>query len=374
MPDETQREVHERFMRRALALAKGGRGRVEPNPMVGCVIVRGAQVVGEGYHERFGEDHAEVNALLAAGDAAKGADMYVTLEPCAHHGKTPPCAEAVIRAEVGRVIAAVRDPNPQTRGRGFDRLRAAGIDIVEGVLEEDATRLNAPFFKLIRTGMPYVTLKWAMTLDGKIAARSGDSKWVTGERARERVHEMRDWSDAILVGINTVLADDPALTCRKPGGRNPIRGVLDSGARTPTDSQIVATARDIRTVIASRGGADDARVETLRKRGCEVWLDAGPGPRVDMKWLLTKLGKAPVTNLLVEGGGEVIAAFLESGLADRVAAFIAPKIAGGRDAPSPVQGEGIERMADALRLRRVQWSRLGEDFLIEGDLHDPTDA
>jgi len=357
-------------MRRALALAQLGRGRVEPNPMVGCVIVREGKIVAEGYHERFGENHAEVNALLAAGDAAEGADVYVTLEPCAHYGKTPPCTDALVRAKVARVVAAIKDPNPLTRGKGLTRLREAGIDVVEGVLREEAARLNAPFFKLVRTGMPYVTLKWAMTLDGKTAARSGDSKWITGKSARRLAHRMRDRADAIMVGVNTVLADDPQLTCRVPGGRNPIRVVLDSRARVPLDCRIVATANNVRTLIATHESADRGRIAQLRERGCEVLVDKGVGPRVDLRWLLRELGKLPVTNLLVEGGGTVAAAFLEQGLADRVAAFVAPKIIGGKNALSPVAGAGFERMAQALRIHHAQWAFIGGDLLVEGDLQN----
>lgn len=384
-----------RPMLRALALAERGRGRVEPNPVVGCVIVRDGAVVGEGWHQRFGGPHAEVEALAVAGPRAAGATVYVTLEPCNHHGKTPPCVDALVAAGVSRVVYAVADPHPEAGG-GAERLRAAGIacePLPRGDLAADeAARANAPFFKRVRRGLPFVTLKWAMTLDGKIATATGDSRWVSGEESRRLVHRLRDRADAVLVGIGTALADDPELTSRleNGAGRTPVRVVVDAHARLPLESRLVRTAGLGPVVVAATEAAPPERIEALRVRGVEVLL-AGDGSRgVDLVALARALAfpahpaggevssapaasrfpaaRRPVTNLMVEGGGRVNAAFLEAGLVDRIMVFVAPKVAGGSNAPTPVEGVGAERMADALRIARLRAVPLGEDILLEADL------
>jgi len=374
----------EKHMLRALALAERGRGRVEPNPVVGAVVVSftddpEGRVVGEGFHERYGGPHAEVHALAQAGERARGADLYVTLEPCNHHGKTPPCVDAVLRAGVRRVVVALADPNPIAAG-GAARLRAAGVAVEIGLLEDMAARQNAPFLKRVRRALPFTTLKWAMSLDGKIATRSGDARWISGEESRRAAHEMRDRADAVLVGVGTVLADDPELTTRLAAGsqggegRHAIRVVCDAQARTPLASKLVRAARDFPgapLVIAVTSAAPPERRAALEAAGAEV-LVLGDGPdAVDLAALAHALASRkdrPVTNLLVEGGARMHAAFLEAGLADRVSIFIAPKILGGATAPGPVAGAGRDRVAEALRAARLTSRQVGEDILLEGDL------
>src|SRR5579885_619836 len=345
------------WMTRALELAERGRGHVEPNPLVGAVVVRDGRLVGEGWHQRFGGPHAEVNALAAAGEAARGATLYVTLEPCCHHGKTPPCTDAVLRAGVGRVVAAMPDPFPQVAGKGAELLRAAGVPVDRGTCEAAARRLNAPYLKLLATGRPYVHAKWAMTLDGKIATRTGDSRWVSNEASRRRVHELRGRMDAVLVGVGTVLADDPLLTARPPGPRTAARVVLDSRGRTPPGCRLAATARDVPTLVVTAG----AEPAALRAAGCEGLALAGGGrPSADA--LLAELGRRRMTNVLVEGGAEVLGSFLDARAIDEVHVFVAPKLAGGREALTPVGGRGVERIAEALPL--AEW----RVEVIEGDV------
>ena len=355
-------------MTRALELAEQGRGCVEPNPMVGAVVVREGRIAGEGWHERFGEAHAEVNAIAAAGGpaACRGATLYVTLEPCSHHGKTPPCADAVVAAGLAKVLVAMVDPFPASQGRGIERLRAAGIAVEVGLLEAEARRLNAPFIKLVTEGRPFLIAKWAMSLDGKIATRTGDSRWVSSPVSRRLVHEIRGRVDAVLVGISTALADDPLLTARPPGPRTATRIVADSRARLSPASQLVATARDVPLLLATTDAAPDARCNTLARAGVEILrLPANEQGRTDLRALLDELGRRRMTNVLMEGGGELFASALAAGLVDKLMVFVAPKLRGGRDAPSPVAGGGIARMADALEARDWSLRRLGVDALIQ---------
>ncbi|MBI2808646.1 MAG: bifunctional diaminohydroxyphosphoribosylaminopyrimidine deaminase/5-amino-6-(5-phosphoribosylamino)uracil reductase RibD [Planctomycetes bacterium] len=330
------------WMRRALALAERGRGHVEPNPLVGAVVVRDEIVVGEGWHAKFGEAHAEINALMQAGEAARGSTVYVTLEPCCHHGKTPPCTEALVRAGVARVVAALEDPFPKVAGQGAAQLRAAGIPIEFGVGAESARRQNAPYFKLLAAGRPYVHAKWAMSLDGKIATRSGDSRWISNEASRRRVHDLRGRMDAIVVGIGTALADDPLLTARPAGPRMPTRVVLDSTGRLPLASQLVRTAREIPTLIVTSHPAPK-----LIEAGCEVLTVPGErGGKPDVLQMLTDFGQRRWTNLLVEGGAGVLGAFFDARSVDEVHLFVAPKLIGGAGAKTPVAGLGIDVIAD----------------------------
>jgi diaminohydroxyphosphoribosylaminopyrimidine deaminase/5-amino-6-(5-phosphoribosylamino)uracil reductase len=344
------------WMAQALALAERGRGYVEPNPLVGAVVVRDGRLVGEGWHRRYGEAHAEVNALAAAGEAARGATLYVTLEPCCHFGKTPPCTDAVIRAGVARVVAAMSDPFPQVAGKGAELLRQAGVAVDVGLCEAEARRLNAPYLKLLAKGRPYVHAKWAMTLDGKIATRTGDSKWISNEASRRRVHELRGRMDAIVVGIGTVLTDDPLLTARPPGPRTPVRVVLDHQGRTPTTSQLARTARETPTWIVTAGEP----APELTALGCEVL--AVP----DVPALLDEMGRRRMTNVLVEGGGGVLGSFLEAGEIDEVHAFIAPRLAGGAEAKTPIGGRGVEKMADALALAEWRVAMIDGDVYLHG--------
>jgi diaminohydroxyphosphoribosylaminopyrimidine deaminase/5-amino-6-(5-phosphoribosylamino)uracil reductase len=355
-------DVDARWMRRALELAERGRGYVEPNPLVGAVIVRDGQVIGEGWHQRYGQAHAEVNALAAAGDAARGATLYVTLEPCCHHGKTPPCTDAILRAGVVRVVAAMSDPFPQVAGQGAALLRAAGVLVEFGAGEPEARRLNAPYLKLLATKRPYVHAKWAMTLDGKMATRTGDSKWISNEASRRRVHALRGRMDAILVGIGTALADDPLLTARPPGPRTALRIVLDSQGRLPLTSQLVRTAHETPVLIVTSETRDAKRQEELSALGCEVYPLPGEGARPSVPALLDELGRRRLTNVLVEGGAEVLGSFRDADAIDEVHVFIAPRLAGGASAKTPIGGQGVARIKEALPL--AQW----QVEMIEGDL------
>jgi diaminohydroxyphosphoribosylaminopyrimidine deaminase/5-amino-6-(5-phosphoribosylamino)uracil reductase len=358
-----------RFMERALELAAKARGRTSPNPMVGAVIVKDRRIIGEGYHERAGLPHAEVVALRQAGERAEGATLYVTLEPCSHWGRTPPCSRAIIEAGIDEVIVATLDPNPLVSGKGIAELRRNGVKVRVGLMEEEARRLNEFFLKHITTGLPFVILKLAMTLDGKIATASGESRWITSEKSRLKVHEIRDQVDAVMVGIGTVLKDDPSLTTRLPGGRgkDPIRVVVDSHARTPPTAKVINPRSIAPTIIATTPMAPDDRVKRLREAGAEVVvLDRDESGRVNLKSLMEYLGKRPVQSLLVEGGSEIAASLLTEGLADKVMFFIAPKIIGGKEAPTPVGGSGIERLSDAIKLEKIEVERIGSDILIQG--------
>ncbi len=349
------------WMRLALAEAERGRGWVEPNPMVGAVVVRDGTVVGLGHHRRFGGPHAEVEALARAGDDARGATLYVSLEPCCHSGKTPPCTEAIMAAGIKRVVAAMRDPFPRVSGGGFARLRQAGIEVIAGAEAETARRLNAPYLKRLATGLPHVTAKWAMTLDGKTATASGDSRWISGERSRSLVHEVRGTMDVIAVGIGTALTDNPELTARPPGPRIPLRLVLDGTARLSLNSRLVQTAREIPLLVAVTDRASIERVEALVNAGCEVARFPVQGA-VPILPLLEELGRRGLTNLLVEGGGAVLGAFLDAGQVDAVDVFLAPAIEGGTHPFGPARGGGVSTMAEALRL---VWSDV---TLIDGDV------
>jgi len=352
-------------MKRALTLA--GHGRTSPNPMVGAVVVRDGRIVGEGYHRRAGEPHAEVFALERADALANGADLYVTLEPCCHQGKTPPCTDAVIRSGVRRVFAAMADPNPVVGGRGIEILRSAGIEVQVGLMEPEAGKLNEGYIKRVTTGLPFVLWKAAMTLDGKIATRAGGSRWITGERARKEVHRLRSRYDAVLVGVGTVLADDPELTVRGiRGAVNPLRVVVDSRASLPLDAR--ALNSEAETLIAVTNRASEAQVENLRKAGARMLvLPAQADGRVDLRALMTELANQGVNSVLLEGGGELAASMLDLGLVDKGLIFIAPKIVGGRSAKTPVEGDGIELMSQALGVSKPGIRRFGDDIALEFD-------
>lgn len=332
----------EPWMRRALELAEKGRGHVEPNPLVGAVIVRDGKNIGEGWHDKFGHAHAEVNAITQAGAAARGATLYLTLEPCCHHGKTPPCTDAVIRAGITRVVAALEDPFPQVAGQGAALLRNAGITVEFGVCANDARRQNAPYLKLLATGRPYVHAKWAMSLDGKIATKSGDSKWISNEASRRRVHAMRGRMDGIVVGIGTALADDPLLTARPPGPRVACRVVVDSKARLPVTSQLVRTAEEIPTLIVT-ATKDEKTLAPLRVAGCEILtLPSDHAGKPNLAALFDELGRRRWTNVLVEGGSAVFGSLFDRDLVDEMHVFIAPRVIGaGKDAISGYGREAI---------------------------------
>lgn len=365
--------VHERYMARALELAERGRGSVSPNPMVGCVIVRDDEIVGEGWHVRAGEPHAEIHALRAAGEAARGATAYVTLEPCDHHGRTPPCSEALIAAGLRRVVIATLDPDARVNGAGARRLQEAGTEVVLGVLADEAKRQNEAFFSVQLAGRPFVLYKTAMTLDGKLATRTGQSRWITGVSARARVQRWRHEFDAVAVGINTVLLDDPLLTCRLPEGRTPLKVVFDSVARTPNSAKLFepdARGAAARVIVFTSQEAPAARVLALAERGAEVVTVASARGRGEVRAALAALGARGVTSLLLEGGGTLAWSFFEAQAVDRVAWFIAPKLLGGGGS-SPLSGLGVASIDEAITLEEVFSERLGDDLLISARVRYP---
>lgn len=358
------------YMKMAIDLAGKAEGMTSPNPAVGAVIVKSGKVVGKGYHKRCGLPHAEVNALNTAGTAARGGTLYVTLEPCCHFGRTPPCVDAIIDRGIKRVVIAMRDPNPLTDGRGIKRLRRAGIEVTVGVMEKEAAAINRPFTKFITKRMPYVTLKMAQSIDGKIATRLGDSRWVTSGDARSYVHSLRRKADAVMVGVETVIADDPELLPRGPRsfGKKTVRVIVDTSLRTPLNSKLLsdraALSRSPVVMVTTRK-APAAGMSACAVRGATVLIAKSKGGRVDLRDMLKKLGGMEITDLLVEGGGELAASLIGEGLVDRCIFFIAPKIVGGRDAPTSVEGRGASRMKDALELTDVTVKRFSKDIMIE---------
>ncbi len=364
----------EAYMRRAIELAKKGVGWTSPNPMVGAVIVKDGRIIGEGYHRKCGELHAERNAIASLTESAEGATIYVTLEPCNHYGKTPPCTDAIIENKISKVVIGSRDPNPLVSGAGAKRLRENGIEVVEDFLREECDALNPVFFHYITTGMPYVVMKYAMSLDGKIACYTGESKWITGETARNHVHGLRGHYSAIMAGIGTVLADDPMLNCRVDGAHQPVRVIVDSNLRIPPESNIIKTSMAYKTIIAC-AVCDECKKADIEKSGAEVICipeaeKKGPHARVDLFRLMQLLGERKIDSCLVEGGGILHEAMLESGLVNHVCAYIAPKILGGRDAKTPVEGVGASKPELGALLENGHITNLGEDVLLEYDVKE----
>ena len=354
----------ENFMREALRIARNAEGRTSPNPMVGAVIVKGGKIIAEGWHRQAGTPHAEIHALNMAGELANGAILYVTLEPCSHFGRTPPCVNRIIESGIKKVVAAMKDPNPKVSGRGFEILKNAGVEVEIGLLEAEARRLNEVFLKYITKKLPFVTMKFASTLDGKIATYSGESQWISCEESRKFAHHLRDINDAILVGIGTILADNPSLTTRLIEGKNPIRVIVDSMARTPLDSKVVVD-KSARTIIAVTENAPSEKILALKACGVEI-LTCGEENRVDLKILLEKLAEREITSILVEGGGQIHFSMLKAGLVDKIYAFIAPKIVGGKNSLTAVEGIGFEKLSEAIELKNFTSERIGEDFLLSG--------
>ena len=360
----------EEYMRRALELARKGEGHTSPNPMVGCVVVKDGRIISEGYHEKYGEFHAERNAVTRCTEDTAGADLYVTLEPCCHQGKTPPCTDIIIEKKIARVFVGSMDSNPLVAGKGVQILRDHGIYVETGILDAECRKLNEVFYHYIATKTPFVVMKYAMTLDGKIACATGDSKWVTGEIARTQVHRMRGRYRGIMVGIGTVLADDPMLNCRVEGGVDPVRIICDSNLHIPTESQIVKTASDIETIVACSQEALESerkqeKIRRLKEAGIQIIGTEG-AHGVNLVELMKKLGGQNIDSILLEGGGTLNASALEDGIVNKVYAYIAGKLIGGMDARSPVEGMGIDRMADAITLQNVEIEKLGDDFCIVG--------
>ncbi|GJL79967.1 MAG: riboflavin biosynthesis protein RibD [Nitrospinaceae bacterium] len=361
----------ETYMHRVLELARKGAGRTSPNPMVGAVIVKNGRVVGEGYHKKAGSAHGEIAALKKAGRQAKGAVLYVNLEPCCHFGKTPPCVEAVVAAGIRKVVAGMRDPNPLVSGKGFRQLRRQGIEVVAGVLTKECERLNEVFIKFIRTSRPFVILKTAVSLDGKIATRSGQSQWITGEKARERVHQIRNEVDVILAGAGTIVKDDPLLTARlkkKSAVKHPVRVILDNEALVPLNARVFQNVDSERVLYAAGKTLPVSRKTALIEKGVEILLLKEKKSGVDLSHLMQVLGERGLTSVLIEGGAEVNASALGAGLVDKVLVFVAPIFIGGRHAPGPVGGEGISRLAEAFKLKNLTVSPVGNDWLLEGYL------
>jgi len=357
--------THEHWMKRALLLAQKGKGRTSPNPLVGAVLVKRGKVVGEGYHAKAGEAHAEIVALRKAGKEARGSTLYVNLEPCTHYGKTPPCAPAVIQAGVRRVVVGMVDPNPVVKGKGISTLRKAGIDVHSGTLEKECKTLNEAFCKYILMKVPFVILKAAATLDGRIATRDGESKWISSEASRRLVHQLRNEVDAVVVGVGTVLRDDPLLTARIRGGRDPVRIILDSRLRIPEDARVIGISSS-RTLIATTPLAPKDKIERLDKAGAQVLLIESKNGKVDLRAFLSKMGEMGMMSVLVEGGGRVNGAFLDEGLVDKFLLFLSPRLMGDPQSPGIFQGKGFEHLKDSISVKDVKVKRIGEDILVEG--------
>jgi len=359
-------QLDEMYMHEALHIAKYAEGRTSPNPLVGAVIVKNNRIIGAGWHRQAGTEHAEIHALKMAGNLARGATLYVNLEPCSHYGHTGPCAKAVAEAGISRVVIAMEDPNPLVAGKGIALLKQAGIEVVCGVLQDEAKKLNEVFFKWITKNQPFVIMKMAISLDGKLATVTGESQWITNESARFAGHKLRDQVDSILVGINTVLADNPSLTTRLPdgSGKNPVRIILDSQARIPLESKILHD-KAAPIIIAVSQLASVNRVEALKKIGADIII-AGEGETVDIKLLCQSLAARNICSILVEGGSTVNFAFLESKMVDKVVAYIAPKLLGGKNALSCVGGTGFEKLADIVELYDIETELLGDNICISG--------
>ena len=364
---EAQRKIDEMYMERALSLAAKGRGTTSPNPMVGAVIVKDGRVIGEGYHVRAGEGHAEVNAFKNAVEDVTGATIYVTLEPCSHFGKTPPCADLIVSKKVARVVVGALDPNPLVAGRGVKRIRDAGIEVVTGVLAEASSELNEVFMKYIVNKEPFVLLKSAISLDGKIATASGESQWISCQESRDEVHRLRHELTGIMVGIGTVLADDPMLNCRIPGAKQPKRIVLDSSLRIPEDSKLVQSAKEYPLIVAALTGCDPEKKKRLEAKNVTVLeIESNEERHVDLKKLMCILGGMDIDSILLEGGGILAEAALQAGIVDKVQFYIAPMIIGGWDAKTSIEGKGAESLKDAWRLSTMNVEKIGCDLKITG--------
>ncbi|MEF8850042.1 MAG: bifunctional diaminohydroxyphosphoribosylaminopyrimidine deaminase/5-amino-6-(5-phosphoribosylamino)uracil reductase RibD [Candidatus Bipolaricaulota bacterium] len=360
------KEPDRNYMKRALDLARRGGGFVNPNPQVGAVIVRDGEIIGEGYHEKFGGPHAEVNAIEDARDRGRGATLYVTLEPCAHSGKTPPCTEKLIESGLQEVHVATEDPNPRVAGKGIKRLREEGIEVSLGLMEEKARKINEIYFHYVKTERPFVLLKLAMTLDGKIATRTGDARWISSETSRALVHELRARYSAVGVGVNTVRADDPRLNVRDAEGPDGARFVFDSRGRTPANSRVLTLSSSTPTVLVTGQGVPENRLEKFELEGVKVWRLPVNQKGLDLDSLLKRMGDRGYDSLLIEGGGEIAWSFLDENLVDKIRFFYSPKIVGGREAVPSVGGEGRARVRDGMEIEELTVERVGEDLSLVG--------
>lgn len=355
-------------MSRALDLAEKGAGYTNPNPLVGAVIVKDGRIIGEGYHKVYGGHHAEVNAINNATEDIKGTTMYVTLEPCSHYGKTPPCAKAIVESGIKKVVIGLKDPNPLVAGRGIKILEDSGVEVMVGILEDEGRKLNEIFLKYITTELPFCIMKTAMTLDGKIATSTGDSKWITEEISRKYVHELRHRVAGIMVGIGTVLADDPMLTTRldDKASKDPTRIIIDSSGRIPLEAKVLNLKSDAKTIIATTEKAEKAKIRALEKKGAEVIITPIKDNGVDLSFLMKAIGEKKIDSILLEGGSNINYSALEEGIVDKVNAFISPKIIGGDTAKTPVGGDGKKYMKDAMSLQNIEVHNFGNDIMIEG--------
>ena len=358
--------MDEYYMRIALALAEKGRGKVSPNPMVGAVIVKENRIIGSGYHMKYGEAHAEVNAFNAVTEDTKGSVLYVTLEPCSHYGKTPPCVDMIIEKGIKRVVIGALDPNPLVAGKGIKKLIDSGIEVRVGTLEKECREINKVFLKYIVEKKPYVILKSAMTLDGKIATASGESKWITSKESRMAGHNLRNKYAAIMVGVNTIIADNPQLTCRIEGGKNPRRIIVDTRLRIPLDAYVVNDEYIYNTVIATTERADKNKLLKLKSRGIEILVCPVKQEKVDLQYLMKVLADLNIDSVLIEGGAELNFSSLQDNIVDEINFFIAPKIIGGVNAKSAIGGEGVQRLIDTFKLENIQISMIEDDICLKG--------
>ncbi len=358
----------EKYMRRALELARKGWGFTNPNPMVGAVLVKDGKIVGEGFHKAAGQAHAEVDAIKNAGEEAAGSELYVNLEPCSHYGRTPPCVNAIIEARIKKVVVAMEDPNPLVSGEGIRILKKAGIEVEAGVLEKEARKLNEVFIKNITTHMPFIAIKAAMSIDGKVATATGESRWISSSKSREYVHYLRTGYDGIMVGINTVLKDDPLLTSRLGDfpKKNPVRIVVDSEAKIPLEAKMLKDIASAPVIVATTSRASEKKLEELKARGVEVKILEDCRGKVDLYKLVRKLAQEGITSILVEGGGTLNWSLLEARLVDKILIFLAPKIIGGRNAPTPVDGKGITKVQSSIKVSEINITHFENDILIEG--------
>ncbi|MCB2296921.1 bifunctional diaminohydroxyphosphoribosylaminopyrimidine deaminase/5-amino-6-(5-phosphoribosylamino)uracil reductase RibD [Clostridium tagluense] len=355
------------YMNRALELSKRAVGFVNPNPLVGAVIVKDNKIIGEGYHEYFGGAHAEVNAFKNSKEDVEGATMYVTLEPCSHYGKTPPCADAIVKNKISKVVIGMIDPNPLVAGKGIEILRSSGIEVTTGIMEKEIMKTNEIFIKYISSKQPFCIMKAAMTLDGKIATSSGDSKWISNEKSRAYVHELRQRVSGIMVGIGTILIDDPKLTTRRDGllSLNPTRIVIDSKARIPLEAKVLQCDEKTKTIIVTTEFANKGKIEAIKQKGAEVIVTPSKNNLVDLKYLMIVLGEMGIDSILLEGGSTLNYSAIEEGIVDKVITFISPKIFGGTCGKTPVGGKGVEHVKDSIVLCDAEVTRFDEDIMIE---------
>ncbi|MER2226780.1 MAG: bifunctional diaminohydroxyphosphoribosylaminopyrimidine deaminase/5-amino-6-(5-phosphoribosylamino)uracil reductase RibD [Carnobacterium sp.] len=354
------------YMRMALEMARKGKGWITPNPLVGAVIVKGGRVIGQGYHQKYGQPHAEVNAIASAKENVTGATLYVTLEPCSHFGKTPPCSDLLIEKNIKRVVVGTLDPNPLVAGKGIEELRSNGIEVVIGVLEEESQKLNEIFIKYIVTKEPFVIMKNAMSLDGKIATVTGESQWISGESSRKQVHSLRHELAGIMVGIETIIKDDPQLTSRTLNSRNPIRIVVDSQLRIPIASKVLTQQDKAKTIVATTRRANKEKLDMLKQMGIEVIVTKEKGGRVDLQELMKVVGAKGIDSILLEGGANLNFSALEEGIVDKIQSYIAPKIIGGKEAKTAVEGAGVHSLKNAFQIDRMTPVMVGEDLFVEG--------